>query len=111
MSLRSPAPLSVRSALATEVLSATFTPATSAPSAAKASGSENRKTLSALIQPRQHELAMAQRLGGGEASVGGAEQALEQLVAGLVGRQLFSQQAGDVDVDMLGHRPHGARVG
>ena len=44
-----------------------------------------RLRISALVQPRQHELAMAERFGRGEAAVGGAEHALEELVARLVG--------------------------
>src|SRR5258708_34809244 len=65
----------------------------------------------ALVKARQHELAVSQRLGGGEAAVGGAEHALEQLVARLVGTHFLAQQSRDGDVDVLAHGAHRARVG
>jgi hypothetical protein len=57
--------------------------------------------LRALVQARQHELAVAQRLRGGEPPVGGAEHALEQRVSRLVGCHLLAQQAGNIDVDSV----------
>src|SRR5258706_9420687 len=64
----------------------------------------------ALVKARQHELAVSQRLGGGEAPVARAEHALQQLVARLVGTHFLAQQSPDVDVDLLPHRAHRARV-
>ncbi len=54
---------------------------------------------------------MAERLGRGEPAVGGAEHHLEQLVAGLIHVDLAPRDAGDVDIDVLGHQAHGARIG
>ena len=54
---------------------------------------------------------MAEGLGGGEAAVGRAQHALDQLLAGLVDGHFSAEQAGDVDVDVLAHGPHGSRIG
>src|SRR3989337_3448782 len=72
---------------------------------------ETFSTSGALVEPCQDELAMSERFGRGQPAVGRAEHAVEQFVAGLVRGELFSQQAGDVDVDVLRHRAHGARIG
>src|SRR5437763_43176 len=64
-----------------------------------------------LVEARQHELTMTQRLGGGEAAVGGAEHALEELVARLVHVELLARDARDVHVDVLRHGAYGARIG
>src|SRR3970282_368612 len=61
------------------------------------------KVLGGLVQPRQHELAMTERLGRGEPPVVGAEHALEQLVARLIGRELFSQEPRNVAVVVSAH--------
>src|SRR5204863_5185975 len=52
---------------------------------------------SALIQPRQHEFAMAERLGRRQPPVGGAKHALEQAVARLVEVDLALQKPRGVD--------------
>src|SRR5258706_11990571 len=120
-----PAPFNCNSAAPTVTRSSTLTPSISAATASckpNISGSRRiffiafsqkialgeRQPSSALVEPRQHELPMAERLGGGEAAVGGAEHALEQLVARLVGRHLPAEQPRHVDVDVLGHGAHGA---
>src|SRR4029078_8723451 len=64
----------------------------------------------ALVQPRQHELAVPERFRGSQPAVRGAEHALEQLVAGLVRRELPPQQSLHIELDVLGHRAHGARI-
>src|SRR5512134_1266436 len=64
-----------------------------------------------LVEPGEHELAMPERFRRGEPAVGGAEHALEELVAGLVGGQFLAQQPRDVHVDVLAHRAHCARIG
>src|SRR5215470_386242 len=69
-----------------------------------------RVALRAFVQTRQHELPMAERFGGGPASVRRREHALEQLVAGLIHVDLAAQQPRDVDVHVLGHRAHRLRV-
>src|SRR5712691_7880171 len=74
-------------------------------------GAAARSSSGALVEPRQHELAVAERLGGGEPPARRAEHALEELVAGLVGRHLAAQQARHVDVDVLAHRAHRTRIG
>src|SRR3954463_7962223 len=66
--------------------------------------------LGALIQPREYELAVAKRLGGGEASVCRPKHHVEEFVAGFIHRDLALQQARRVDVDVLAHRAHGARI-
>src|SRR5574343_863722 len=69
-----------------------------------------RGSSGALEQAGQHELAVAQGLGRGQAPVGGAQHALQQLVTGLVQRDAALQQVGRVHVDVLAHQAHRARV-
>src|SRR5262249_23404036 len=64
----------------------------------------------AAIKLRQHEVAVAERLGGGEAAVGGAQDHVDQGVAGLFKRHLAAQDAGHVEVDVLRHGAHRARI-
>src|SRR5690606_6090358 len=76
----------------------------------RTSRSKSGGTSGAFVEPRQDELPVPERLGRGQPPVGGAEHALEELVARLVGRELLPEEAGDVDVDVLGHGAHRARV-
>src|SRR2546422_907482 len=65
----------------------------------------------ALIKPRQHELAVPECFGRGEPAIGGAEHHVEQLIARVAHRELPLQEPGRVDIDVLAHRAHGARIG
>src|SRR5438477_5130905 len=65
----------------------------------------------ALVESRQHEFTVAQRLGRRKASVGGPEHHIEKLVACLVHRDLSLQKSRGVKIDVLAHRAHCARVG
>src|SRR3990167_4529872 len=56
------------------------------------------KASSAFVEPGQHELAMAERLGRGEPSVGRTEHASEQLVPRLARRHLAPQQARHIEM-------------
>src|SRR5881227_3791151 len=76
----------------------------------KAAVNERCICLSAFIKARQHEFAMPQRFRGGETSVRRAEHHVEQLVARLVHRDLALQESRRVDIDVLAHRAHGARI-
>src|SRR6185295_19094656 len=67
--------------------------------------------LCALVEASQHKFAVAERLGGGEPAFDGAEHHVEKLVARVAHRELPLQQAARVDVDVLAHRAHRARVG
>src|SRR6185312_17425865 len=70
-----------------------------------------RKAVSrAFIKPRHDEFAVAERLGGGKSAVHGAEHHVEELVARLVHRHLALQQAARVEIDVLAHRAHRARI-
>ena len=61
-----------------------------------------RRTASrAAVELRHHELAVAERLGRGEAAVGGAHDHLDQRVAGLRDGHVAAQDAGHVEVDVL----------
>src|SRR5262249_43947805 len=59
---------------------------------------KSRRRLRALIQLRHHELAVAQRLGAGEAAVAGADHDVDQPVPGLIEGHLAAQDAGDVEI-------------
>src|SRR5690349_12059817 len=50
----------------------------------------------ALVEARQHELAVTERLGRRQPAVRGAKHHVDQLVAGLVHRDLALQKAGRV---------------
>src|SRR5215831_9472336 len=65
---------------------------------------------SAAIELGHDEFAMAQRFGGRQPSIGGADHHVDQRVAGAIERQLAAQDTGHVDVDVLGHGAHCARV-
>src|SRR3954468_13155603 len=65
----------------------------------------------ALIELGQHELAMAERLGAGEAAVAGADRDIDERVARLIQRHLAAEDAGHVEVDVLLHLARGLRVG
>src|SRR5262249_3748226 len=65
---------------------------------------------SAAVQLREHELAVAKRLGGSEAAVGGAHDHVDEGIARLIERHLAAQDAGHVDVDVLRHGAHRARI-
>src|SRR5438445_634710 len=65
----------------------------------------------ALVQAREDELAMAERLRSGEPAVRGTQHHLEELVARLVHVDLAARDAGHVDVDVFGHQAHRARIG
>src|SRR5256884_774377 len=80
--------------------------------AAKATAKCPMNTYSgAFVQAREDELAMAERFCGGEPAVRGAQHHLEELVARLVHVDLTARDAGHVDVDVLRHEAHGARIG
>src|SRR5258706_14117823 len=76
------------------------TPASASQAPPAASNARRSARSGAFVQPRQHELAVAERFGGGKPAVGGAEHAFEQLVARLVRRHFLAQEAGDIDVDV-----------
>src|SRR3979411_1586230 len=69
-----------------------------------------RRGSGALVEPRQHQLAMAQGRCRGGAAVGGAQRARGARFARLVRSHLLAQQAGDIHIDVLAHRAHGAPV-
>ena len=54
---------------------------------------------------------MSERLGRGEAAFGGAEHAFQQFVASLIEVDLAAQNARDIDIDVLAHGAHRARIG
>ncbi len=54
---------------------------------------------------------MSERLGCGEAVIGDAERAVQQLVASLINVDFAAQYARDIDIDVLAHGAHGARIG
>src|SRR5689334_16830029 len=60
----------------------------------------------AAIELRQHEFAVTERLGGGEAAIGGAADHVDERVTGLVERHLAAEYARHVHVDMLRHGAH-----
>src|SRR6185369_11649550 len=64
----------------------------------------------AFVQTRHHELAMAERLGRGQAPVARAQHDFDQLVAGLVEVLLALQKTGAIVVEMFRHRARRARV-
>src|SRR6202163_2072734 len=64
-----------------------------------------------FVEARHHEFAVAERFRSGEASVDGAEHHVDELVAGLVHGDFALQEARGIDVDVLAHRAHRARVG
>src|SRR5688572_11171343 len=74
-------------------------------------GTGGTAPLRALVEARQHELAMAQGFRGGEPAVAGTQHDLDQLIAGLLEVLLPLQQSRAVVVDVFGHRAHGARIG
>jgi predicted DNA-binding protein with PD1-like motif len=65
----------------------------------------------APIELGHDELAMAERLGGGQAPARGADHHIDQRVARFVDRHVAAQDAGHVDVDVLAHGAQRARVG
>src|SRR5882762_2822167 len=80
--------------------------------AAKATAKCPMNTYSgAFVQAREDELAVSQRLRGGEPAVRRSEHHLDELVARLVHVDLLARDSGHVDVDMLGHQAHRARIG
>src|SRR5712691_1668133 len=81
-----------------------------APATACRTVPSTKDTSSAAVKLGHHELAVAQRLGGGEASIGRAHDHVDQRVAGVVERHLAPQDAGHVEIDVLGHGADGARI-
>src|SRR5206468_6583697 len=61
----------------------------------------HRANSGAFVQPREDELAVAERSGGGEPAVRRSEHHLQELVARLVHVDLSARDAGHVDVDVL----------
>ena len=55
----------------------------------------------ALVEARQYEFAVPERLGGGEPAVRRAEHHVDQLVAGLLQREITMDQAGDKLIEMM----------
>ena len=54
---------------------------------------------------------MSKRFGRGETAFGGAEHAVQQFVASLIDVDFATQNARDIDIDVLVHGAHGARIG
>src|SRR6266704_5358480 len=71
----------------------------------------HRANSGAFVQASEDELAMSERFCGGEPAVRGTEHHFEEFVARLVHVYLLARDAGHVDVDVLGHEAHGARIG
>src|SRR5882762_6807547 len=71
----------------------------------------HRANSGAFVQASEDELAMSERFCSGEPAVRGTEHHLEKLVARLVHVDLLARDARHVDVDVLGHEAHGARIG
>src|SRR5712691_4031237 len=80
--------------------------------AAKATAKCPMNTYSgAFVQASEDELTMSERFCGGEPAVRGTEHHFDEFVARLVHVDLLARDAGHVDVDVLGHEAHGARIG
>src|SRR3546814_11130145 len=73
------------------------------PAAGRASGT--------AVQLGHDELAVLQRLGGGEPAVAGSERDVDQRIARLIEIHLAAQDAGDVEIDVLAHLARRLRVG
>src|SRR5881628_3468199 len=65
----------------------------------------------AFVQAREDELAMSEGFCGGQPAVRGTQHHLEEPVARLVHVDLTARDAGHVEVDVLGHEAHRARIG
>src|SRR3546814_12254187 len=63
------------------------------------------------VQLGHDELAVLQRLGGGEPAVAGSERDVDQRIARLIEIHLAAQDAGDVKIDVLAHLSRRLRVG
>src|SRR3546814_8677666 len=72
------------------------------PAAGRASGT--------AVQLGHDELAVLQRLGGGEPAVAGSERDVDQRIARLIEIHLAAQDAGDVEIDVLAHLARRLRV-
>src|ERR1700724_1800377 len=74
-------------------------------------GTAAKEASGTFVEARHHEFAVAERFRGGEASVDGAEHHVDELVARLVHRDFALQESRGIDVDVLAHRAHRARIG
>jgi hypothetical protein len=70
----------------------------------------NFPSLGAAIELGEHEFPVPERLVGGQPAVGGTQDHPDQRVARLRDGHVAAQDAGHIDVDVLGHGAHGARI-